>query len=253
MGKERIQEKYDRYVDAMVELYMECYGDMLTEEISKDIQSMEDQKTEVPPELTKQCIRKINKEFAKSRRMHALKRAGKVLRAVAALAIVVLALSSVLFVSVEAVRVPVINYYIKQGKGHWTFTSSVEEEQSAEVESHNTEDPLRGIIPEEYELVELSGQSFERMAAVYRDQDGNHITFRSQPIKAASSYDTENAEIVENRTIMDMDVVYILKNAETSYAWLHEESEILYSLSFEGLLDTEAEETMGKLIQLILG
>ena len=117
------QDVYERYVDATVALFMEYYSAERAEDMHNELSGNEKIEVELPAELDNRCRTLIKKEHARRKRKEHMKTAMKGLRFVACFAVIVLALASVLFVSVEAIRVPIINYYIKQNDIYWEFSS----------------------------------------------------------------------------------------------------------------------------------
>lgn len=240
MGKEKIQAKYDRYVDALVDLYMECYSDVLTEEICNDIKRMKEQPVEVPAQLRRNCIARIKKESARNRRNHTMKRIGKTLRAVAALAVVILALSSVLFVSVEAVRVPIINYYIEKGDTRWSFSPSSHNDMHIPEDMFNRADPLAGLICEQFRLVTLDDDPSGNLLAVYEDPASSRIVFTCTPISHSSiDVNTEGAQSVTELQVHEHDGLLVINDGYITVFWIDKNLEYYFSIIANGVPDTE--------------
>ena len=112
MSKRSIDKQiYEQYVDATVALFMEHYavalGDATMQTKAPELSCSET--------LDLRCMTAIRKECAKLRRKEAWKSTKRVLRSAAVLLIALLSLSSVLFMTVEAFRVPVINFFIEEG------------------------------------------------------------------------------------------------------------------------------------------
>ena len=105
-------EIQDKYMDAVLAMLMDEYAEAEAEVLlqkSKEEISEED----VPEELDQKCQALIRRKFTQKRRRHALKVVGNISRRVAAFAIVLLGAFSALFLTVDAVRTPIINFYLQ--------------------------------------------------------------------------------------------------------------------------------------------
>ena len=103
------QTVYEKYVDATVEFFMECYSGTLSSAIQEELKDGENQDVVFPKELDKRCQTLIKKECAKQRMKQTAKNVIKGLRYAAIFAVVMLSFTSLLFMTVEAVRIPIIN------------------------------------------------------------------------------------------------------------------------------------------------
>lgn len=243
MSRRNIDKQvYEQYVDATVALFMEHYTAVLTDTIlEKKSASASCSET-----LDRRCMEAIRKECAKLRRKAVWKSTKRMLRSAAVILIAMLSLSSVLFITVEAFRVPVINFFIEQGDGFWVISGKNEDEPVGTAFDPN--DPLAGLLPEGYKLDKVSGDFDNELLAVYINQNDQKIRFaitRSSDI----TVDSENAPISKKHQIAGYAGIYVYKDNLSQLAWVDEENRMSYLLGGNAVSQSEllkiAEQLMG--------
>lgn len=236
MDKRKISEEvYERYVDASVALFMEYYAASCLDE---PMEPRADE-TDFPAELDTRCRALISREFARQRRKTFFKAATKGLGVVACLAAVILSLSSVLFMTVEAVRVPIINYYIQEQDGYWEISgSSKNGEEMHNDYAFDISNPLANIIPEKYIPVSVAGESLEWLNVLYQSSDNHEIHFSSRKMSKLLKVDSEDVQFSHSIQILGGDAVIVVKDNSVQLAWLCESTGTTFSL-----FSTEYDET----------
>ena len=247
MSKKNIDKQvYEQYVDATVALFMEHYGMALTD-ATMQTKTSEPSCSEA---LDMRCMTAIRKECAKLRRKELWKSTKRVLRSAAVLVVALLSLSSVLFMTVEAFRLPIINFYIEQGDGYWAITGkSGDDLGSAASGEFNPQDPLAGLLTEGYQLEKVSGDLERGIRAAYINSQGDRIRFvitRAPVI----TVDSENAPISKEYLIAGCAGVYVHKDGLFQLGWVNKETNMSYLLSSDSLTEEEllsvAEQFMEK-------
>ena len=180
----------EKLEDAAAFVIMEQYAKALNAGINK---RMEDCAEEVfPEELDKRCRALIAQASRKAQNKKRRKSVLRVLRSAAVVALVMLSLCSVLFVTVEAFRLPVMNFFIEKTNRYWQISEELNENTTQEV--FNAEDPLDGIIPDEFDLVNLVGSWEEDcLSADYVNGDNSSISLFVIPSGGSYQIDTEAA------------------------------------------------------------
>lgn len=239
MDKRKIdQDVYERYVDASVALFMECYCATLSEDIHRQVDQVQADDLAFPAALDDRCRSAIKKEYAVRKRKQSLKSIAKGLRYAASFAVVLLALASVLFISVEAIRVPIINYYIAQSDQYVEFTSRQQEAPDG-LANINAEDPLAGLLPEGYELTKLENNLPKSTQAIYKDSDNNSILFSMYPSNTIVRVDSENTQIVKEIQICGYNGLLVVKDGRTTVAWGYESDSKTISIIASSLTEIE--------------
>ena len=232
------QDVYERYVDATVALFMEYYSAERAEDMHNELSGNEKIEVELPAELDNRCRTLIKKEHARRKRKEHMKTAMKGLRFVACFAVIVLALASVLFVSVEAIRVPIINYYITQSDKYLEITSRKPSADGSVVQ-FNAEDPLAGLLPEGYKLVVVDKMSPTQTTAVYKTSDKNSISFTMYPSETVARVDSENAQAIKEICICGYDGFLVAKGDRITITWWRESNNQTFSIISTSLTESE--------------
>lgn len=238
----RKQEKYEKYMDAAIEYFMECYDDVLTEDMQQEADRLREHPDKTPPHLEAQGLALIKKATARCRRSRAFKSIKKAAKKLAVFAMVLLSLSSILFMTVDAVRAPILQYYITKNVSDWDITDTPVPEAFSQP-GLDFSDPLGDSVPEGFVLTKSEGPSFESMTAVYKDGNSRQITFLSGSIHDSTRINTHEALVEEIIVRNGTDVIHIVRENSITYAWYYEGSETLFILITEGV-DAAATEKM---------
>ena len=111
MDKNRTyQEKYERYVDATVDLIMNRYNDILTENIRTEVDELENMQTEFPPHLHDQCMALIKNAHKKRNQQQRGKQVLKVLRMAAVFALAFAHVGKTLFAALALLGVEIVDF-----------------------------------------------------------------------------------------------------------------------------------------------
>ena len=233
------QEIYDRYVDASVALFMEYYCTSMSEDLRQKIEQMQASDAAFPETLDARCKRTIRKECAARKRRQFLKSAVKGLRYAAIFAVVLITLSSVLFLSVEAIRTPIINYYITL-HGDRLEISHPQDPPLESPEPINWYDPLNGLLPSGFILEKVRYHADIDAVALYKDNANNRSVFFSiSPLYAVINVDTENAQEIRDIRLNGHDCIFIQKNDTIAIVWIDEEGERVFIFVTQGLNEKE--------------
>ena len=241
MSKETISENvYEQYIDAANALIMEQYALALRERVQAE--ENEAEAVEIPAELDKKCRKLIRKKLAKERGKHIAKRALHFSGVAAALVITLFGIGGILFTTVEAVRVPIINFFIEQRDGYVEINGTEPNGAGGfeeDVNFLNTGNPLEGLLPEGYALKLYDLSSAGNVTAYYENAQGDSITFDVCKSKDIILVDTENA-VQEQRKLGPYDALLVEKHGY-QLVWLNTDTSQLFHLCVTAL---SREETL---------
>lgn len=219
MENPRISESArEKLEEATVAVFMEQYGQVLDAGINE---YMEDSSAEeFPLELDERCRALIQKEYAKVKNKERKKCVLRVLRSAAVIAVVLLSLSSVLFMTVEAFRIPVMNFFIEKTDRYRQLSG--EPNENLTEECFNEENPLDGIIPDGFVLTDVSGTlEAGNLIAKYSNANNSTILFVVELSHGNLQIDDEDAIVTECK-IAGHDANICLEKNEVCVAWLDE-------------------------------
>lgn len=234
MSKRSIDKHvYEQYVDAAVALFMEHYTASLTDTVL----AQECGPATYPESLDHRCMKAIRKECAKHQRMEIGKGAKKVFKSAAVILIALLSMSSILFMTVEAFRIPVINFFIEQGDGFWVITGKSEDESANSDFDPN--DPLAGLLPEGYEVTATEGDKRNVKRYYYQNYNDGKITLWFLENIVDMTVDSEDASKSEKCYVAHYEGILVTKDGFVQLAWFDQLSQKSYLLS-SNTLDGDA-------------
>ena len=174
-----------------------------------------------------ECIEEETEQKPQNKTLR-LHRFGKSVTRAAVIIIAVLALSATLAVSVDAFRIPIINYFNTHFPDHsmWSFT-----QDTTKYYPHNdiTSAIQDAPVPAQYELV---GQIIEDRIIMlsYSYTDSAYMMLSISPMQAVIKYDTEDMTATE-MTIEGHDAIFYQKDNILQVVWVNEECEVVYLLT----------------------
>ena len=216
----------EKVEEATLSAFMEQYGAALNAGIESKMAECADM--QFPPELDKRIRALIAREQAKKRNKQRMNTALRILRSAAAVIAVILCMSSILFVTVEAFRVPVINFFVEQHDGYLELSGT--QTTDSIPSEFNPDNPLAGILTEEYLLTEVSNNwDMGMVFASYSSDNGNNIDFSVEPAQSVALIDKEDAQ-VNHFSINDCEAYLSSEGDEIRLIWLDGTSEKMFSL-----------------------
>lgn len=188
--RERLEDAWDETaLELLMDDYAEIVGSELYDEYCSDLETgnVED----LPAELDESCQEMIHASFtAESKAKNNL--LNTALSHVYKAAMVVLAIfgaTTVLVVSVDALRVPVLNFFLTQEE-RYTILSSAESNDLTGSENIND---IRGYIPKDYKIVYETYYGHGYYNLRYQNEAGQIISIRTGEGDVQLYADTENA------------------------------------------------------------
>lgn len=234
MSDHRRQHLVEQYEDIALSLLMDNYA---KEEGKRLLHAFDEAEKsgdcpEVSEELDKKCRRLIENEFSRRERNTLFSRIGKAALRAAIYACVFLGLSTVAVLSVEALRVPVLNFIIQQTDRYSVLTADDQNDSNPSQED-NLVDRISALVPDEYVLVVEDHGMDSRFMLYYQDPDGHIISFFAIPSTETNSIDTENASITEVK-LYDYNAILVEKDG-LRLVWGNPETQMIFDLYSDGL------------------
>ena len=204
----RTGELLEQYEDALMALLMDEYAEANGAQLLEEYEKAERNGaiSDVPEKLDKKCMDLIQRSYAKQRMRVRLGSIVETSKRLASISLVILGLCSVLVISVEAIRTPVVNYIIKHYEQLTTIdfdnsgsnsTTTPTEEINEPQPMDRSKSPLVGMISDSYNLVRISDKGARGLTCFYEDKEGNTISFAVTPAEGMLNVDTENATVTD--------------------------------------------------------
>ncbi|MBQ6431192.1 MAG: DUF4367 domain-containing protein [Oscillospiraceae bacterium] len=214
MDKNRNSEAlYDRFADAAAALVMDQYVAALADRYAaEDAASVE-----VGGALDQRCRKSIKKGERKRLWERIGKRTLRVARVAVITFLILCGTFVVLFSTVEAFRVPVINFFINQTDKYLELTDQDVVFNDIDPYYLNPsdvgEDLLEGLLPDGYvpALYDESGQGDQTIMYKNLQNEEEFVFYNYYPMTGTLHVDTEDA-VVENITIYGYEAILIQKH-----------------------------------------
>lgn len=246
------KDVYENYIDASVALFMEYYSVVsLSDNVQAELDAANCDEIQFPAQLDGRCRQLIKNRTAHYRRKQYLKTCWKGLKYAAACVMVVLSLTSVLFMTVEAVRVPIINYYIEQCEGHWEIDRGGNDDSTKAREEIDLVNLLGNVIPEDYQMVVKNGDSLENMAVSYKNPNGKRFYCRTAPGYNWTTVDSEDAQTSRQQQICGYNAITVEKDGRVQLTWIHFDLGIVFSMFADDMSEAEITAIGERLIESI--
>ncbi len=211
-------EAVEKYDDARFALLMEGYASRLGEDyVEENSRLQDDESFMLPSGLDEKCMKAIDSAIARKRRREnaeKAKKAAKRITVVAASFLVIIVLSSVvLFNTVEAFRLSVVDYVIE------LFEVGEGSIVSVESNNNNRNEVIPTWIPDGYEITLDKREATITMLRYSNGQ--NFITFTAHSDVDMGSFtgDTENAIETNNTEIAGHNGVLVNRTTDSSIYW----------------------------------
>ena len=216
----------EKVEEAMLSVFMEQYGAAM--DAGVEIKMAECADMEFPPELDKRIQKLIAGAQAEKKKKQRRKAALRVLRSAAAVIMVLLSVSSVLFMTVEAIRIPVMNFFVERTDRYWQLSDAPSTDSIPT--GFDPANPLEGILPIDFVLTHMDG-SWETsyLSADYRNENGAVITLLVHPSDSNVQIDSEDSN-VSNIKIAGYDTIVFVEGNTIRVSWLIDEISRAFTL-----------------------
>lgn len=225
---EHTNELQDRFSDAAIALMMDQYAQ---EDGNALLQRYQEVADTMPELLDRHCQRVIQNAHKRTLMRSTLKRAARA----AACVFLILTLTCPFAMSVEAIRIPVLNFMLKHGKGFTEITFS------QDTDSFSALDQLRTLIwmsiPEGYQfdIENVHTSKFRGTETVssllvrYEDNQKDILEISILKAKGSINIDSQDS-VVTPMDLYGQQAVFVADEEELRVLWVNESQGQLYSV-----------------------
>lgn len=232
--REKLLEEYEEItMELLMDEYAEAEGEMLWNEFQAAEENGE--VPDIPDDLDQKCRNVIRSASTKINRRVRFTQGLRALGKVAVFTLVLFGVCSTLVLSVDALRIPVLNFFLRDSD-RYTVVALDEQNQSIQEELENIRNSIGFFIPNDYNLVAEDISEHGSLRLVYQDDDGGIISLSVAPGSGQYVMDTEDADSQKVK-INDMDALLVEKDG-LYIVWANPENELSYNL-FATTLDSD--------------
>lgn len=195
MYDERRQQLMEQYEEAAISLLMDELAEAEGGELLREFEeaSRDGTQVNIPEALDAKCQQLIEKTFAARQRKTAFSRLYKGVAKAAVYALVLVGILTTTVLSVEAFRIPVMNFFYQIGERSTAIAyKDVEKEVQALADWNNK--ISFAPIPSEYQLVLNITEDNGTRVLSYENESGNPITLIVRTSTGFLNVDTESAD-----------------------------------------------------------
>lgn len=233
MDKRRSKVETD-FADAALALLMDWSAESDGEQLWDEYCTAEQQ---MPPELDAICRNRIQKYAKRSRRRGGFVRMLKTSGQAAACLAIILFFAISLITSVEALRVPVLNFILKHSEQATAIIFQHEPTQK-ETQLEELLNILKESAPEGYslEIENIYRDNYSNPPVItsifmgFQDAGSNLLSIHVTPAEGTMNVDTEDASVTRI-TLEDQYAMLIEKAPEIRMIWINETQGLLYSVT----------------------
>ena len=219
----------DQYDDAAFALLMDEYAEEEGARLRKEFEEAKaaGEVCETPNSLDEKCLRLIRRHSRKKRAARMISNSMKSVCKAAVIAMVILGVFSGLVLSVDALRVPVLNYLVS----HTEILSLIQFDEPDRTEQ--AVDSVDDLMPDGYSKV-YSEVVDGLPSIMYTNNLGGTVLFDATRTEGTYIFDSEDA-IVKEIAFLDFPAVYISKDSRLQLLWFDEDALVTMSCVAEGL------------------
>ena len=233
MSDQRKQQLVEQYEDLALSMLMEDYAHAEGERLLREFEEAErnGELPEMPEELDRKCRNLIETSFAKQARGQRLKKIVRMASKAAVYAAVFLGLSTITILSVDALRMPVLNFLMDQSGRYSTVVY-----QNDPVTEIPEGDPVlarfESNLPEGYRVVDRDIRKANTF--IYcENEHSNSMYILGSKTGCGLNVDAEVTEYID-LNFVGCEAVFWAKDGY-NLMWLEDSTQIVYTFFSNGL------------------
>ena len=234
MNEQKKQKLLEQYDDAAFALLMDEYAETEGARLMAEFEAAQaaGQVPEIPLELDEQCRRMIRRDRAKKWGIRAAHSFRKVAVKAAVAVLVFIGLMTTVVMSVDALRVPVLNFILEHYEKYSTITFTDATQDATQSQTHNAADLFASLLPDDYTLVSSTITENVTMV-VYQNSVGNLAQLYVTPTGGEIQIDTEDT-IYSEIVIAEYKAI-LLEEEGYQVMWEVPDDKQLFTVQADGL------------------
>lgn len=230
MSENKKLELLDQYDDVTFALLMDEYAEEEGARLRKEFEEAQaaGEVADTSDALDEKCLQMIHRDFAKKRGKENVRKIIRMTSKVAVAVMVFLCAATATIFSVDALRIPVLNYLIS----HYSNSSIIDFDGPDQPQATISDFP-EILIPSGFS--EVYSELVDGLpSCMYTNDAGDFIMFYMAPTEGKHAFDSEDA-IVEEIVFLDYAAIYVYEDTKKQLLWFDDDNMITYSCITEGL------------------
>lgn len=230
MSENKKLELLDQYDDVTFALLMDEYAEEEGARLRKEFEEAQaaGEVTDTSDALDEKCLQMIHRDFAKKRGKDNIRKIIRMTSKVAVAVMVFLGVAATTIMSVDAFRIPALNFILE----HFDEYSSLTFSDATQPQKHNTAELFDSLLPDDY--TEISSTITENVTmVVYQNSVGNMAQLYVTPAGGEVKVDTEDA-LYSEIELADYKAI-LLEEEGYQVMWTIPEDGLLFTVQSDGL------------------
>ena len=230
MSENKKLELLDQYDDVTFALLMDEYAEEEGARLRKEFEEAQaaGEVTDTSDALDEKCLQMIHRDFAKKRGKNNIRKIIRMTSKVAVAVMVFLGVAATTIMSVDAFRIPALNFILE----HFDEYSSLTFSDATQPQKHKTAELFDSLLPDDY--TEISSTITENVTmVVYQNSVGNMAQLYVTPAGGEVKVDTEDA-LYSEIELADYKAI-LLEEEGYQVMWTIPEDGLLFTVQSDGL------------------
>lgn len=231
MSENKKLELLDQYDDVTFALLMDEYAEEEGARLRKEFEEAQaaGEISDTSDALDEKCLQLIHRDFAKKRGKENVRKIIRMTSKVAVAVMVFFGVAATTIMSVDALRIPVLNFFIE----HYEHYASLQLNNNAQSEDGiNETEYLLGFLPDGYHKTSYTNDPKVKIS-VYENDSGDIVQFSITQTDGGYNIDTEDA-LISEITLGEYKGI-LLEEEGYQAIWYDTENSIVYNLHAIGL------------------
>lgn len=230
MSENKKLELLDQYDDVTFALLMDEYAEEEGARLCKEFEEAQaaGEVTDTSDALDEKCLQMIHRDYAKKRGKDNVRKIIRMTSKVAVAVMVFLGLMTTMVMSVDALRIPVLDFIVE----HFSEYSSITFESNDEPSAPHVVDLFEKALPDGYTMV--SNTFTEKLTLVaYQNENGDIAQLNVTPAGGEVRLDTEGASYSEI-ALYDYKAILLEENGYQVF-WHDDKAGVVYTVQATAL------------------
>ena len=230
MSENKKLELLDQYDDVTFALLMDEYAEEEGARLRKEFEEAHasGEVSDTSDALDKKCLQMIHRDFAKKRGKDNVRKIIRITSKVAVAVMVFLGVAATTIMSVDALRIPVLDFIVE----HFSEYSSITFEDNNTPSMHFAVDTFENALPDGYALVSHTITDNLTLVA-YQNENGDIAQLNVTPAKGEIRLDTDGA-IYSEIELYDYKAILLEENGYQVF-WHDENTNVVYTVQATAL------------------
>ena len=225
MSENKKLELLDQYDDVTFALLMDEYAEEEGARLRKEFEEAQaaGEVSDTSDALDEKCLQMIHRDFAKKRGKDNVRKFIRMTSKVAAAVMMFLGVATATIFSVDALRIPVLNYFLEHQSNHTSIHFS-----DNDVTSPPVQKSLADLLPEGYVELYYDDMGDGEIFCAYQDENGDIVKYSTTHAEGNHSFDSEDTGY--ERIIINSHDGFLIQKDGIHIIWLDPDSELVHSL-----------------------